>query len=159
MAKRAAGAEFTAWVRSLNFSFFTVGIVVLVIVGVWMLSPGVTTLVEQRREIAELNQSVKLHREAVDEIEAERVRWQDPAYIRAQARDRLFYVMPGETQLSVIQDVVIPVTDTPEASPELRAAESDWLRGLVGSVLVAGTTTAEPDELAGDAKQDAEKEQ
>ncbi|MBK0418497.1 septum formation initiator family protein [Leucobacter sp. CSA1] len=148
MARRWA-EDIGAWASSLRFSGFTVLIVALVVAGGVIVSPAVSTFVQQRREIAELQQSVKLHRETVADIDAERVKWRDPVYVRAQARDRLFYVMPGETQLSVIDDVPIPVETDDETSAELTRIDRNWARSLVGSTISAGTTDAGPDELAG----------
>jgi hypothetical protein len=69
--------------------------------------------------------------------------------VRSQARDRLFYVMPGETQLGVVDDVVLPVESDEETSPELSRIESDWVRGIAASFLTAGTTDAPLAELEG----------
>ena len=135
-----------AWFSSLRFSGFTVLIVGLVVVGALILSPSLTTFVQQQREISELRESVRLHREAVNEIDAERAKWKDPVYIRAQARDRLFFVMPGETQLNVIDDVVIPAESTEETRENLSRIEGDWVDELLGSVLTAGTGDPSPDE-------------
>ena len=139
-----------AWASSLRFSGFTVLIVVLVIGGAVIISPTLSTYVQQRREIAELEESVRVHQEAVDEIDAERAKWKDPVYIRSQARDRLFYVMPGETQLNVIDDIVMPVESDEPTSPKLSRIESNWAQGLAASFLSAGTTDAKPEELAGE---------
>lgn len=144
---RPSIASFGDWAQSLRFSGFTLLIVGLVIVGALIVSPTLSTYVQQQRQLSELRASVKLHREAVDEVEAARLKWQDPAYVRAQARGRLFYVMPGETQVSVIQDVVIPEDSTEETSDELTRIEQNWVQALVVSTLTAGTTTAGPDEL------------
>ncbi len=138
-----------AWASSLRFSGFTVLVVVLVLAGAVIISPSLSTYVQQQREIAELRESVRLHQEAVDEIDAERAKWRDPVYVRAQARDRLFYVMPGETQLSVIDDIVLPVESDEETSAELSRIQGDWARGLVSSLLSAGTTDAPAEELVG----------
>lgn len=138
MAQRWTG-DFGAWFSSLRFSGFTVLIVGLVVIGALVISPSLTTFVQQQREIAELRESVRVHREAVDDIDAERAKWKDPVYIRAQARDRLFFVMPGETQLNVIDDVVIPVESTEETSESLRSIDDDWVHELLGSVLTSGT--------------------
>ncbi|WP_427871002.1 FtsB family cell division protein [Leucobacter luti] len=128
-----------AWASSLRFSGFTALVVVLVIAGALIVSPSLSTFVQQRREIAELRESVKLHKEAVTEIDAERAKWKDPVYVRSQARDRLFYVMPGETQLNVVDDVVLPVESDEKTSAKLTRVESDWARGIVSSFLSAGT--------------------
>lgn len=143
--KRGAG-ELGAWASSLRFSVFTVLIVGLVLAGAIIVSPSLSTFVQQRREIAELRESVRVHQEAVTEIDAERAKWKDPVYVRAQARDRLFYVLPGETQLNVIDDVVMPVESDEETSAELSRIESNWAEGLVGSFLSAGTQAPAADD-------------
>ncbi|MBO1902224.1 septum formation initiator family protein [Leucobacter weissii] len=137
----------SAWVSSLRFSGFTVLIVALVAVGALIVSPTLSTYVQQQRELAELRESVRLHREAVAAADAERVKWQDPAYVRAQARGRLFYVMPGEIQLSVIEDVNVPAEREEETSDQLTAIDHNWARTLLASTLTAGTTLAEPEEI------------
>lgn len=146
---RRAREDVADWLGSLRFSAFTLVLVGLVIAGVVIVSPSMSTFVQQRREISELRASVTLHRESVDSIDAERVKWKDPAYIRAQARDRLFYVMPGETQLSVIDDVIIPAASDDEPNAELTAVERNWAKALASSVLIAGTTANSPDESSG----------
>ncbi|WP_245907394.1 FtsB family cell division protein [Leucobacter massiliensis] len=147
--RRWAG-DLSAWASSLRFSGFTALVVVLVLAGAIIVSPTLSTFVQQRREIAELRESVRQHQEAVTEIDAERAKWKDPVYIRSQARDRLFYVMPGETQLNVIDDIVMPSDAEEETNAELTRIESAWARGLAASFLGAGLTDAPPEELAGD---------
>ncbi len=148
MAKRWVG-ELGDWASSLRFSGFTVLIVALIIVGALIVSPTLSTYVQQQRELADLRESVQLHRDAVAEADSERLKWQDPAYVRAQARGRLFYVMPGETQLSIIDDVVIPAESDEETSDRLTQIERNWARTLVSSMLIAATTSASPEALAG----------
>lgn len=133
------GADIAAWAASLRFSVFTVVVVVSVIAGAFILSPNISTFVQQQREITQLRESVRQHREAVEKIDAERSRWKDPAYVRAQARDRLSYVLPGETQLSIISDVVLPVESREQTSKDLTHVERNWAKDLVGSVIASGT--------------------
>ncbi len=142
---------FGDWASSLRFSGFTVLIVALIAVGAVIVSPTLSTYVQQQRELSELRESVRLQREAVAAADSERLKWQDPAYVRAQARGRLFYVMPGEIQLNVIDDVVIPPESVEETSPELTRIDHNWMQSLVASVLIAGTTSASPSELTGTA--------
>ena len=142
-------ASLGAWLSSLRFSGFTVLIVALITGGAIIISPSLSTYVQQHREIAELRESVRQHRESVEEIDSERARWKDPAYVRSQARDRLFYVMPGETQLNIIDDVAMPVESTEETNASLARMDSDWARGLAASVLSAATTEAPPADASG----------
>ncbi|GAA1610882.1 septum formation initiator family protein [Leucobacter chromiireducens] len=140
--KRWTG-DLGAWASSLRFSGFTVLVVILVLAGAVIVSPSLSTYVQQQREIAELRESVRIHQEAVTEMDAERAKWKDPVYVRAQARDRLFYVLPGETQLNVIDDVVLPIESTEETSATLSRIQDNWAHGLAASFLSAGTMPAE----------------
>ncbi len=143
------GEELGDWISSLRFSGFTVLIVALVVMGGLIVSPTLTTYVQQQRELAELRESVRLQNEQVNKADDERAKWLDPSYVRSQARGRLFYVMPGEIQLSVIDDVVIPAESEEKTSQGLTASESNWAQVLVASTLTAGTTNASPEELNG----------
>lgn len=146
--KRATlAAALSEWASSLRFSGFTMLIVGLVVIGALIISPILSTYVQQQRQLSELRESVKLHRELVADAEAERLKWQDPVYVRSQARGRLFYVLPGEKQLSVIQDVVIPEDSQEETSDELTQIEQNWAEALLASTLSAGTTTASAEDL------------
>lgn len=53
--------------------------------------------VAQRSQIGDQRRQAQQARERVDELREEKARWQDPAYVRTQARIHLHYVMPGET--------------------------------------------------------------
>lgn len=136
------------WFHSLRISGLTATILGLVLVAAVVLTPSFSTYLQQQREIAQLEASVELHRQALDDIEQQQTKWKDPAYIRAQARERLFYVMPGEVQLTVIEDgVVIPADVTLTTSTELTTTERDWVRDFAGSLLGAGLTDADPEDL------------
>jgi hypothetical protein len=59
-------------------------------------------LFAQRAEIAALHEHIADQRAEVAALEATKARWEDPAYVKAQARERLHFVMPGETQYVVV---------------------------------------------------------
>lgn len=56
----------------------------------------------QRREISALSEQVHQQQQRVAALQQQEKRWQDPAYVKAQARDRLHFVMPGETSYVVL---------------------------------------------------------
>lgn len=149
MARRRFTAGLGDWIASLRFSGFTVLTVGLLVVGAFVIAPTLSTYVQQQREIAALRESVAQHRERVAQIDAERLNWQDPAFVRAQARGRLFYVMPGEIQLSVISDTVIPAESSERTEDALTHIERAWARDLAVSALLAGVTDATPQQLLG----------
>lgn len=136
------------WFQSLRFSALSALIVALALTGAVVLTPSISIYMQQQREIAQLRESVELHRKSVSEIEAEQLKWQDPIYIRAQARDRLYYVMPGEIQLAVLEEgVVIPVDPVEDVSPKLTQSQQNWAKTLVTSTLQSGTTDATPQQF------------
>ncbi len=55
------------------------------------------TYVSQRSDIADQRRAAQRAAERVQQLREEKARWQDPEYVRAQAREHLHYVMPGET--------------------------------------------------------------
>jgi len=70
--------------------------VVLAVLGMSVAYPLRQYLV-QRAEINRLSRQVHEQQQRVVELQAQRQRWDDPAYIKAQARKRLHFCMPGET--------------------------------------------------------------
>src|SRR5437764_5784843 len=53
--------------------------------------------VAQRGQINSMTAQIHAQQQRVAALKHEQQRWNDPAYVRAQARARLHYVMPGET--------------------------------------------------------------
>ncbi len=140
---RRSGGKIGELAASLRFSSFTIFLLVLVVVGAMILSPSISTFVQQRREIHDLRESLERSQQAVEKAQADREKWQDPAYIRSQARDRLFYVMPGESQLGVINDITLPPERTETTSAELTRMDQNWTRTLVATAIQAAYPAAE----------------
>ncbi|WP_405582393.1 septum formation initiator family protein [Streptomyces sp. NBC_01190] len=53
--------------------------------------------IAQRSDIADQRRAAQRAKEKVEQLREEKARWEDPDYVRAQARQRLHYVVPGET--------------------------------------------------------------
>jgi cell division protein FtsB len=120
---------------------------VLVIFGVVVLSNPLRTLFEQRQQVADLQAQLDQKNATLDALTTQRARWNDPAYIRAQARDRLFYVMPGETSYLVINDVTSEKDRVRTVSADLTHTDVDWVHGLLTSVVVAGLSDPTPAQM------------
>jgi cell division protein FtsB len=139
-----------AWLRSIRLSGFSILVLAIIVLFLVVLAPGLKTLLEQRAQIADLEQSVALQQQQVEQLREERARWDDPAYIKAQARDRLFYVMPGEYPYLIIDDVPVAANQQPTtASADLQETRSDWVQSLFDSYLAAGLSDAPAPEAAG----------
>ena len=138
----------TAWIREFRPSGFALGVLALVVGALVVLAPSLKNFVEQRQEIARLEAAVREAQADVDQLEAEIARWDDPAYIEAQARDRLYYVFPGDRSYLVIGDDGIPASSEElPISDQIQTTRVDWLRALLGSVFEAGLTELTPSEL------------
>ncbi|WP_165909155.1 MULTISPECIES: septum formation initiator family protein [unclassified Rathayibacter] len=119
------------------------GIMILAVV---VLAPSVKNFVEQRAEIAELQRSVDAAKTQSQNLDEQRVRWSDPAFIRAQARERLYFVMPGEVSYLVLDDIAVAQQAAQPASNSVQKTPSDWAGSLLSSIAVSGLgdpTTAE----------------
>jgi cell division protein FtsB len=89
----------------------------------------------QRQELAAAEAANAAARARVAELEATKARLNDPAYVKAQAREKLHFVLPGETSYQLI-----PVTPSaaprPSASagtpvtPRVATSEQPWYSQL-----------------------------
>ncbi|MEU2286025.1 septum formation initiator family protein [Streptomyces sp. NPDC013178] len=77
--------------------------------------------VSQRAEIADLEREREQAKERVEQLRDLKARWQDDAYAEQQIRQRLHYVMPGETGF-----VVIDPDAAKQARTDLGAADRPW---------------------------------
>ena len=126
------------WLGNIRLSGFSVLIISLTVMGVLILAPNLRILVEQRQQIAALQATKNAKSQEVTDLEKQRARWDDPAYVRAQARDRLYFVMPGEVSYLVLNDASISELKRESISTSVQNTNSDWVAGLLGSFLVAG---------------------
>jgi len=92
----------------------------------------------QRSDIGEYRQRLTEQRERVAALEAAHQRWQDPAYVEAQARERLRYVMPGETAYVVLEAGEAPAPDGVISKAPSDPERTPWFADLWRSVEVAG---------------------
>ncbi|MBV0894420.1 septum formation initiator family protein [Microbacterium sp. NC79] len=151
------------WLGGIRFSGFMAIMLSLVVLAVFVLVPSIGTYLEQRQRIASLQEAVAVSQAEVDRLEAERDRWTDANYIASQARERLYYVKPGEVVYLVDNDIdesLLPMSHGP-VSDKVEKTKVDWMTkalrsvtesGLAQSVMVpeGATDTPEPTEPAGE---------
>src|SRR6218665_625423 len=132
-------------------SGFSVMMLIMIVLAVLVLAPTVSAYVAQRRQILELQTAIAVDETTVQQLQAQRDRWNDTTYIITQARERLYYVRPGEVRYLVIDDR--PDTEKLESqvpvSAQLTTTKSNWLLTALSSVMVAGLTPAQRDAGAG----------
>jgi cell division protein FtsB len=96
-------------------------LMVLVMLGVAYAWP-MREYLRQRGELNDLRASTRASQAKVDALQAEKDRWADPAYVEAQARARLHYVMPGEVAFVVLHPNQPNLVQTlPKTPPAVQA--------------------------------------
>lgn len=106
---------------------------------------------QQRSEIQSTRAEIVMRKQAIVDLEDQIARWDDPAYVKQQAKERFGWVSPGEVGYRVIgsdgkvQGADVPTLDSPPA-----ATPPAWYDKLWGSVKEAGKeptapTKTEPD--------------
>jgi cell division protein FtsB len=96
---------------------------------------------QQRSHINALKEKIAEREASIDALESEKRRWDDPAYVEQQARQRLGYVMPGERTYLVLDENGQPLE--PEASladPDevITTTPTAWYDDAWASVELAG---------------------
>jgi len=92
---------------------------------------------QQREHIASLEARIEASKKSIAEAEREKRRWQDPAYVEAQARSRFGWVLPGETSYQVIDADGKPLTGSDELTDPATVAPDEpeaWWSKVRGSL-------------------------
>ncbi len=111
-------------------------LVTVALVGVILVVP-VRNWFGQRAEIAALEAKIQVTQENVDRLQLEQQRWADPAYIAAEARRRLHFVMPGEIGYVALGADGRPAAET--ISEQAAEGEPNWYGKLWGALAEADT--------------------
>lgn len=77
-------------------------VVVLVAVLIILYGGTFNAFIHQQSQIAQAKQQIQDYKDSIASLEAEIERWNDPEYVKAQARERLGWVLPGETGFRVV---------------------------------------------------------
>ena len=101
----------------------------------------------QRGQIASAKAKNAQQQARVDALEKQLEQWRDPAYVRAQARTRLHFVMPGEYAYVVIRPTAAPTPgDGRAALPGVQAVgpEAPWYSQVWAGVQAADRPAPSP---------------
>jgi len=129
------------WLGGIRLSGFMIIMFGLVVLAVLVLAPTIGTYVDQRQRIAALEHQVQLTQAEIADLQAQQQRWNDPAFIRTQARERLYYTQPGEIIYLVDNDLseAQQPREQDAVSDDVEQTRTDWMAQLVRSLVAAGT--------------------
>lgn len=118
-------------------------LLIVLVVSVAMIVPTIQQLISQRQHIAELESEIAQSQEQIAQVNEQTSRWEDPAYIRAEARGRLLFVEPGDTTYVVIDDESLPaVENEPDVSTDLHETRTDSTELFLDSLIRANDAQA-----------------
>jgi len=113
-------------------------LIAIIFVFTLTLAPPIKNYFTQRAQINALKSQVASDRTALEKARAELSIWQDPNYVKSQARERLHFVMPGERQYIVTgTDVTKSQPQTTQIAGQLPAG-APWYTKLIASVTESG---------------------
>ena len=129
------------WQLGLRFTRRALVLALVVVVLAISYAGSLRIYFTQVQELAAAEQEIRERQSQLADLQTELARWDDPAYVRAQARERLGWVLPGETGYRVVDDngnplgggVVLASGD--RTDPE--AANQRWWDRMLGSLATA----------------------
>lgn len=128
-------------------------LIIGVVMGLTILVPTVQRVIAQRQEIAQIERDISQANEDIQRIKADNARWDDPAYVKAEARGRLLFVQPGDTTYVVIGADKYRTADVPvDLSPQVHETKADPVALYVDSLIGADQAGAASGPI--DGKQD-----
>ncbi|MER7415300.1 septum formation initiator family protein [Micromonospora peucetia] len=100
----------------------------------------VRVYLDQQTDIERMEAAQADQRKAIEELSEKAAKWQDPEYIKIQARERFFMGPPGETLLVVLSDPEGAARDAgASAAPSTPAEPDSWYDTLWSSVQAANS--------------------
>lgn len=123
-----------------QFSGRAVALLAVLFIAALIMAQPLQLLLEQQADITNAQQQLKQETQREQELETELKRWDDPAFVQQQARERFNMVMPGERQYLVLDDEQEErlAESEPGIAPLDEDVEMGWADRLWGSVLSSG---------------------
>lgn len=137
------GSTVSGDTRAWGFTKRSLVLTVAIVFALLALLPPLNMYLSQQQEVSALRDQVAEQEERVEELRIDVARWEDPAYVTAQARERLLFAMPGETQYRLTDSSGRDVPLSTEQRAEQEAARSEWFAALWSSVEGASSLSPE----------------
>ena len=102
------------------------------------IAPPVKNYFTQRAQISALKSQLSADNSALEKARQELTLWQDPEYIKSQARERLHFVLPGERQYLVTEGETLPGEERTTKIASSLADGQPWYARLIASISETG---------------------
>ena len=102
------------------------------------LAPPMKHYFTQRAQINSLNAQLVSDNKALENARTELLLWQDPEYVKSQARERLHFVLPGERQYIITENNTSPETKVTTTVANALVDGQPWYIRLIASISESG---------------------
>jgi cell division protein FtsB len=132
-------------VRRLTFTTRATLLALVICVLVLTLAYPLRLYIKQQGDIRDLAAGNAAQRQRVAALKAQVAHYDDPNWVRNEARARLHYTQPGE------KDYLLPSTTSPRpgGDPAADATHGPWYSRLLAGALATPTTTPAPPPATG----------
>jgi cell division protein FtsB len=126
--------------RKASLTTRAIALAVVLLILIISYASSLRVYLNQRQELAATRAEIAATQDNIERLGDEIARWNDPAYVKTQARIRLGWVLPGETGYRIVDDNGKPITGETEIAAD-EASDPDpepaWYQKLWGSVETA----------------------
>jgi cell division protein FtsB len=124
---------------SLGLTSRSLGLGLILVFLVTFLAPPLERYFQQRAQLSAVRAEISETTERIDRARAELERWGDPNFVKAQARTRLHFVLPGETQYVVVDSSGTPLMETKPSLPVVDqvSGRGTWYGRILASIEIA----------------------
>ena len=102
------------------------------------IAPPVKHYFTQRAQISALKAQLSADNSALQKAREELTLWQDPEYVKSQARERLHFVLPGERQYIVTEGENEAAQNSTTKIASSLADGQPWYSRLIASISETG---------------------
>ena len=149
-AENASGADASTAPRRRSYILTARAIALSVVLLILTISYATSLRIyfSQAHEISTTKAEIAERQQRILQLQGELARWDDEGYVRSQARERLGWVVPGETGFTVVDAEGRPLGGGAEIKAESASDEpvqDTWWSKLWGSVEAADRPAPVPD--------------
>lgn len=123
-------------INLLNWRFFAFAIVSIIAIGI--IAVPAQQLISQNFRINNLQSELQDYKTVIVDLQTEKDRWKDPAYVKAQVRQRIQYVMPNEVGYIVLESEDVGAAINYKLGSPI--PPDPWFRVILESLQTAGET-------------------
>lgn len=118
-----------------TFNGRLIALVVVATIILFLAAPTAKIYMDQRSQIAQLQRTIAEEERHQDELKKQERLWNDDSYVEQQARERMFYVRPGESAYVVVGAQDVSGETVTSSAEQVEAGRPAWADGLWNSVV------------------------